>query len=283
MRRSLLALPALSLVLTAGQVAAFSSGPPDGHAGDPPGFANCTVCHTSFPVNSGDGELTLSGVPADYSPGVDYTLTIDLVDPDQARWGFEMTVITDAGDEGGILTSLDSFTQVSGTGGDGDRDYIKHTFDGTQAGESAGQWTVEWTAPDEGTGMVTFYLAGNAANNNGNNQGDYIYTINQSAGEATVGVGAPVVSVAPLLRAFPNPLRAAASSLQLSLDVTSAGPLDVRVFDAGGREVLARRGAVEVGTQVVPLRVSDLAPGRYFVRAAWPGAAPQMVPVTLVR
>lgn len=282
MRRSLLVLPAAFLVVTAGPAAAFSSGPPDGHAGDPPGFANCTVCHTSFPVNSGDGELTLSGVPTDYSPGVDYTLTIDIVDPEQMRWGFEMTVITDAGDEGGVLAALDGNTQVSGTGGDGDRDYVKHTFTGTQAGETAGQWTVQWTAPDEGTGMVTFYLAGNAANNNGNNQGDYIYTIDQTIGEATVGVGAPVVSVTPLLRAFPNPLRAA-SSLQLSLDVTRAGTLDLRVFDAGGREVLARRGVVDVGTQVVPLRVQDLAPGRYFVRATWPDAAPQMVPVTLVR
>jgi hypothetical protein len=243
---------------------------------------NCTACHNSFPVDSGDGELTLSGVPATYSPGTDYMLTIHLEDPDQIRWGFEMTVITEDGDEGGVLASLDSLTQVSGTPEDGDRDYIKHTLEGTQLDEEAGEWTIQWTAPAEGTGEVTFYLAGNAANGNFNNQGDYIYLLNQATSEAALGVDAPVAAVAPLLRAYPNPLRAT-RALQLTLDVAEPGALDIRVFDAGGREVLATRGSVDAGTHVVPLRVQDLAPGRYFVRAAWPGAAPQMVPVTLVR
>ena len=39
---------------------AFSSGPPDGIAGEPPLQSDCTLCHTSFDVNSGDGALDLT-------------------------------------------------------------------------------------------------------------------------------------------------------------------------------------------------------------------------------
>ncbi len=43
-------------------------------------------------------------------------------------------------------------------------------------GQSNGaSWTFNWTAPAEDVGVVTFYTAGNQANNDGNTSGDYIY------------------------------------------------------------------------------------------------------------
>ena len=73
---------------------AYSGGPPDGYAGDPPEDLNCTSCHSSFPVNSGNGTLTLLDAPVSYTPGETYLLTVRLEDPNQRRWGFEMTSIS---------------------------------------------------------------------------------------------------------------------------------------------------------------------------------------------
>jgi hypothetical protein len=63
--------------------------------------------------------------------------------------------------------------------------YVNHTSAGTNLGDPNGNsWAFDWTAPGAGGGDVTFYLAGNAANGNFNNQGDYIYSHEMVASEA---------------------------------------------------------------------------------------------------
>src|SRR3989304_2609795 len=71
---------------------AFSSGPPNGVTGAP-GEGNCTNCHNSFPVNSGNGNLTIAG-PTSFDPGQTYAVTVTISDPEQQRWGFEITPLT---------------------------------------------------------------------------------------------------------------------------------------------------------------------------------------------
>lgn len=48
-------------------------------------------------------------------------------------------------------------------------------------------WEFDWTAPSAGTGPVRFYAAGNAANNDGSDNGDRIYTSNLAVAEASSG------------------------------------------------------------------------------------------------
>ena len=58
---------------------------------------------------------------------------------------------------------------------------MHHTEPGTAAGQpDANSWTVEWTAPPEDVGPVTFYAAGNAADNSDTAalSDDYIYNVN---------------------------------------------------------------------------------------------------------
>ena len=276
------ALPAaLAFAVIASEGAAFSTGPPDGMAGDPPMFRNCTMCHSDFEVDSGDGTLTLSGVPPVYDPGQTYTLTIDITQVDQMRWGFEMTSIAVGNDEGGSLVSIDGNTQVSGVIGDGARDYIKHTQVGTQMGASAGTWDVEWTAPVAGSGDVEFFLAGNAANGNGFNTGDWIYTRRVLSEEAIVGVETGPAIAATVLRAFPNPARAGA--VTVSFDLDAADEVGLLVLDANGRVVNAvAPRAYAAGPAAIPVPVSSLVPGRYWVRAA--GAfGVRTAPLTVLR
>ena len=55
------------------------------------------------------------------------------------------------------------------------RQYIKHTQAGTYASSASGQWSFKWVAPNPVSGTARFYVAGNAANNNGTSGGDFIY------------------------------------------------------------------------------------------------------------
>lgn len=171
----LLAVAALAAGAPAAALA-FSSGPPDGFAGNPPAMIDCTACHYEFQTNSGKGSLALTDLPASFVPGVAYDLTVVLSDPGQRRWGFELTVVgEDPEVEGGAMVVTDAVNTQLSDSGDPFPDYLKHTSAGTRAGTPDGPvtWTFRWVAPD--LSAVSFYLAGNAANNDGSPGGDYIY------------------------------------------------------------------------------------------------------------
>ena len=175
------AIAFFALLTTVSMSFAYSSGPPQGRAGDPPGNSNCTACHSSFGVNSGDGSLSITDI-MEYEPGETYDLTVSLSDNGQSRWGFQ-AIPKDGSNAtaGAIVISDGTNTQANG-------DYINHTSAGTNAGSTTGNsWNFQWTAPSAGTGDVTFYVAGNAANNNSSTSGDYIYTISMTIPEAAGG------------------------------------------------------------------------------------------------
>jgi hypothetical protein len=173
----------LSTILLAPIAAPASSGGPPNALTNAPGEANCTACHTSFPLNSGPGTYAISA-PATYASGDTLSITVSLAQTGQQRWGFEITVLNSANQPvGQIIVTEPARTQLS-TAGSG-RQYIKHTSAGTDNGtqNAAPGWTFKWVAPDPGAGTVTFWGTGNAANGNGNNQGDYIYSANTSVNQ----------------------------------------------------------------------------------------------------
>jgi len=173
----------VALLATATLTWAFSGGPPDGVSGAP-GDNDCTACHSSFEVNSGDGMLTITA-PGDYAPGDTLTIEVDLAQTDQQRWGFESTVLDGSNNPVGELLVTDATNTQKSVGGGG-REYLKHTSSGTYNGtpDASLGWSFDWVAPASDVGPVTFYVAGNAANGNFNNQGDFIYTTSQSVDPA---------------------------------------------------------------------------------------------------
>lgn len=159
---------------------AYSSGPPDGFSGNPPFDSDCTTCHFSFDVNSGDGNLEILGLPPEYEPGATYPLTVRLSDPGQVRWGFELTVLDDLdfGLQGGQLEVTDPVSTQISIDPENEADYLKQTSDGIRDGVPDGpvDWTFSWIAPGPEKQSVTFYIAGNAADGDYSLTNDYIYT-----------------------------------------------------------------------------------------------------------
>ena len=229
-RRWLAAAIATALCWAATGALAFSGGPLDGHTGAP-GENDCTACHSTFPLNSGSGSLGLGGIDA-YQPGEAYVLELTLSDSDAMRWGFEFTILDELGVSAGDLAPVDGNTQTSVTG---DRTYVKHTSAGTAPGTSGSRtWQVQWTAPAAGTGDLTLYAAGNAANNNNANTGDRIYTASfvVPEGEPTPAVGLPVL--ARLLPNHPNPFNPLTS---IRFELGRSGQVRLVVFAVDGRHV----------------------------------------------
>lgn len=163
---------AIALVLFTGPIPetarAYYAGPPDGKTGAP-GEGTCHECHSDFPLNSGDGYLTIIAPPT-FLPGHTYGMTVRIDDPGQTRWGFEFSPL----DQGTCTITNPDSTQLSITGS---RTYVKQTTAGTNAGSPGPMsWSFQWTAPATPPDTVFFYAAGNAANNNNRSTGDYIYT-----------------------------------------------------------------------------------------------------------
>src|SRR5262249_37712930 len=96
---------------------AHSYGPAPRVTGAPGDNARaCTQCHTTNALNSGSGSVKLT-LPsgAVYIPGVKQRVTIEVADPNQRRWGFELTARLNSDLEkgqAGDFTPVDNQTQV---------------------------------------------------------------------------------------------------------------------------------------------------------------------------
>ena len=163
---------------------AFSFGPDDELTGAP-GEDNCTKCHAGNALNAIGGSFMLT-VPQVYTPGEMYDIVVNLTRSGQSRWGFEMTALNENNVRAGTFAIADGNTQVSEANS---RQYIKQTTAGSAQGKrNSNQWTFKWTAPTNDVGPITFYAAGNAANNADFTAGDYIYTNTSTSEIATYGV-----------------------------------------------------------------------------------------------
>ncbi|MBI3426813.1 MAG: hypothetical protein HY011_28115 [Acidobacteria bacterium] len=247
---------ALCFGVTGRKVKANQSGPPAQRTGAP-GEQTCALsgCHTSFALNSGSGVLTLTGLPSGgYTEGQQISLTVTLSQPNRQLYGFEITALDSQGRRAGTLTVTDNnrtLLQTSVVNGNL-RQYISHNFGGSGPnGTNQGSWNFRWTAPATSTGAVTFYFAGNAANGNGSEDGDFIYTRSAvvqpgasgpqacatiSAASFAQGAFAPETIVALFPTAMANLTGgASASATTIPLPTELAGVM-VKIRDAAGTE-----------------------------------------------
>lgn len=165
-------------------VHAFLSGPPESKT-DAPSEGNCTQCHTGADLNSGNGNTIITGVPDTYSPSQVVTITLTVNHPNGFLYGFQVTALDSMNHPAGSLAVTDATNtqKITGDVSGETREYIEHTMDGASPIEfDRRSWTFTWTAPSSGVGPVTFYAAGNGANGDGDNTGDYIYTTQVTTG-----------------------------------------------------------------------------------------------------
>lgn len=163
------------------RVQGYASGSPPGASGAP-NETNCTVCHSSFALNSSSGSIAITGLPTTYNVNQQIPITVTVAYSGRSHFGFQLTALTDNGAQAGVINITDSGrTQAFGDYvGSAYRVYVDQTTSGSSSSNGQAQWTFTWVAPATSTGKVTFYASGVAANNNGNIDGDYVYTTTAS-------------------------------------------------------------------------------------------------------
>jgi len=184
-----------------------------------PGENTCAQCHSGS--SGGGGSVTLlvdgSSAPGTYVAGQVYSMTVEIEDPLSSEYGFQMVFLnpSNAGPAtGGFSAIPGTWLQMSGT-----KEYITHNTPKTTATNTeTATWVFDWTAPNPADGNITFYLAGNATNNNGSTSGDKVYT-------TSLTFNAPVAACEITnLTAMAQACDASGNfDVALDLDVTSAG------------------------------------------------------------
>lgn len=158
---------------------AFKEGPYPNVTG---GFGEqtCRLCHFDNPLNAPGGTLTLAGVPAAFTPGSVYPITVTIAHEDMRRGGFEIAARFASGKQkgrqAGTWKLTDNRTQLIPGAVDKALTFVQHNLAGSRtATAGANSWTIEWTAPSDASAPVQFNVAANASNNDDSPLGDYIY------------------------------------------------------------------------------------------------------------
>lgn len=172
--------------VSTGSAFAFSFQAPPAEKTGAPNESTCMDCHTGNALNAAGGSLMLT-IPETYKPNEVYTIVVNLSRAGQSKWGFEMTALDADSTRAGSFTVDDAGN--TGISEENNKQYIHHTNDGT----AAATWEFQWTAPDADIGPITFYAAGNAANNNFAPTGDYIYTTQSESTPVVGGVSLEIV------------------------------------------------------------------------------------------
>lgn len=156
----------------------FSGGSPGGQSGSPLDGSDCTSCHQGGSATQQEGWITTNIPSEGYMPGATYTITAMGTHSGVVKFGFELTAENAGGKVGTLAVTESARTQL--TNGN---NAITHTAGGTAPSGNSITWAMDWTAPAEGEGPVTFYSSFNAANGNGGNSGDVIYLSNTTVNE----------------------------------------------------------------------------------------------------
>jgi uncharacterized protein (TIGR03437 family) len=205
---------------------AYSTGPEPrytGAPGDDKLACSTSGCHaSSVPLNGGGGNVKVNfpgGLT--YTPGVAQTLNIVITDAQARLYGFQMTARLESNLTNGqagdftpgaqqiVICDNNDLKRPAGCPANIPVQFIEHSNP-----FRTNSISVQWTPPATNVGNVHIYVAANAANGDGNNTGDHIYTADYVLTPQTAGP--PTISLVQSAGAF-NPAAGLASGTWLEI------------------------------------------------------------------
>lgn len=228
----------------------YPSGSPGGKTGSPGDEgASCHDCHSSFDIIPQTDWITTNIPVTGYMPGDTYEITATGTFEGVVNFGYELTAEDNTGHKKGTFTLIDDVRNKLTN----NNTAVTHTINGITPTDDSNSWTVNWTAPTEGVGEITFYAAFNAGNGAGGTTGDQIFTTAHSVIESTVGIGDDLL--ANQINAYPNP-----ATNYVNIDA----PRDaqIRIVDVLGHQVFAKENT----SHSERIDLSELDQGIYFLQ-----------------
>lgn len=152
----------------------------DGKAGKTgaPGEGTCVQCHAGTALNAGGGFVFVESsnmIFGQHALGETYNMSVTVGQLGIGLFGFSVVALDANGNSVGTFTAgADNHTENFTVQGS-PRQYVTHNLNGG-ASQDEHTFNFTWTAPTEDFGTVTFYATGLAANGNGMNAGDMVYS-----------------------------------------------------------------------------------------------------------
>jgi uncharacterized protein (TIGR03437 family) len=182
-------------------VFAESATPSLGYTGAPTdhGGQNCSTCHTGNPVNASSGSLTVTAT--DYVPSVQQLIKVVVQNASASLWGFQITIREQTNEtlSSGTFFVPNSTAPVQVVCDDGTqygspapcagniaRQFAEHQNAPRGASGSPYEFDILWTPPSQEVGRLQLYVSAVAANGDGTDQGDYVYTYTQTLANAGI-------------------------------------------------------------------------------------------------
>jgi hypothetical protein len=206
-----------------------------------PGEFDCSSCHTGSAVNAAGGSIAITSSPfftsSKYIPGQTYAVSVTIARTTYNLYGFGFEALKADGSNAGTFTITNpSEMQIDTAVVNGkNRANVIHVLSGG-ASANTHTFTFNWKAPASGTGAVTLYTAGVAANNSNSNGGDYVYRVSKALTEDTsIGVGVIERSNSTGdFTIYPNPMT---ESTTLSYNLKENGTISAKLMTINGKIV----------------------------------------------
>lgn len=200
----------------------------------------CDDCHSTYGnSNSGPGTIYVTSTMNNwqYVPGQTYTVNVIVKQPGKPLFGLGFEALNSSnGNAGTIQVTNANKTQIKNTSVNGVvRNNLVHQLNGSLTNDSA-VFSFNWVAPATNVGNVTFYFSGVAANNNGNENNDYVYNSSKLVTPASSTGLNETKAYAKTLKAFVN------GDGKIVLEYASNEVAHPRadIYDMEGRLVLSR-------------------------------------------
>lgn len=221
----------------------------------------CSTCHGGGNYNP-EINVTLfdpvtEETTTEYIPGKTYKVIVNIsASNNPFGYGFQALTLKDS-DNTAINNWVTAITQNTA---------LRTISSGRQYFEqnrrlTTNEFEAEWLAPEENTGDITFYLAGNAVNGNGSTSGDSPVANSATFSEKII-TSATYFEEEVSMDLYPNPTF---NDLRISLNTSISKVYNIRLLDINGKVWIHKSILSISGTSVEKLDVSALPSGRYIV------------------
>ncbi len=152
----------------------FSNVPPTGFTGQIGKY--CTSCHITNSLNQFGGSVQINGLPeGNYNIATTYNFSLSIFHSaaDRKRWGFAITAVNNVGENVGTFSTTNPNAQV------GPKELTHKSVPYLSLSSSFTYTNLTWLSPstqNTANSDITFFIACNAANGDGDNTGDFIYS-----------------------------------------------------------------------------------------------------------
>lgn len=226
----------------------------------------CISCHggTSFTVDLDISLEDQSGNLLDdnaYMPGETYNMSVTINSTGAntpSRYGFQILALTDNDEEEVNTWANQSANAKIALAANTGRTYVEHNNPSLE-----NTFTMEWTAPEEGSGSVTLYSCGNGVNSNGSSSGDGAACVTLTLQEAVINATGSL-AIAPFsVDISPNP---AFDFINVNIDSPIQEDFTMNILNVNGQLMQSQVWSLDNSDNRTQVQINDLPAGMYFLQ-----------------